>query len=237
MLSNIDTKNKQKESLASGTNGCVENDNEKQSWVIADTSTSLSLVSMSIFFICGTFYFQRQTSRYYTKHPFSFLLAGSVCYLGYACVEFYKRTREKQNRIVPSIAILAGALWLIGSIFLFRNLLFLSSVSNSFVIWSFFWMVGSALNIISITYDLVSLIQKEHVAGLTMVMIRMTLGLSWLANLLFFSGCIMFVNMYQQEGGQTSQYDKFSNLLLSASAVYLFHSLFHSFRLLLSWLQ
>lgn len=196
-----------------------------------DVLSGLSLVLMAIFFICGAYFLQRDT-RTNLKYPFAFFLAGSTFYLVHGCLDLYKSIHYKVKRIIPMITFTAGGFWFTASIFLFRNLFFLSGFTNSFVIWSSLWLVGSGLNIISITCSfammMVIMLNKSTVRPIFLVA---SIVLSWIANMLFLIGCAIFIKIYNQ-GGSLVEYDSFSKLFVAASIILLFHSVCYTWHYL-----
>lgn len=202
--------------------GISDDSNRNQDNAIAtEAFSSLCLVLMATFFICGTYFLQRGT-RTNLKYPFAFFVAGSVLYIVHGCLEVYKKFHDKVERVIPIITVIAGELWFIASIFLLRNLFFLSVFTKSFVIWSSLWLAGSALNIISITFNFALLIRRNKLTTRSVFLVA-SLVLSWLANILFLIGCAIFIKIHHQ-GGTLVEYDSFCKLLIAASVMLLLHS-------------
>lgn len=203
-----------------------------------DVLSGLSLVLMAIFFICGTYFLQRKT-RTNLKYPFVFLLAGSIFYLLHGSLELYKKLHDnKVEGVISILTLTAGGLWFIASTFLFRDLFFLSAFTISFVIWSSLWLVGSALNIVSITCNFVMMMTATTMTMTTNkstmerpIFLVASLVLSWFANILFCSGCAIFIKIYDQ-GGNLVEYDSFSKLLVAASVILFLHSVCYTWHYL-----
>jgi len=191
--------------------------------------SGLCLVLVAIFFICGAYFLQRGT-RTNLKYPFAFFLAGSVFYIVQGCLELCTKFHDKVERVIPIITVIAGEFWFIASIFLLPNLFYLGAFTNSFVIWSSLWLAGSALNIISITFNFAMLIIRSKFTTKPILLVS-SLCLSWFANILFLTGCAIFIKIHDQ-GGTLVEYDSFCKLLVAASVMFLLHAVCYTWHYL-----
>lgn len=205
-----------------------------------DISIIVCLFLMSILFICGTAFLHTNNLVNSPDDPGGFIIVGSMLYIAVASMNIVKRKSKGIFQIVNgSIAILAGLLWFVGSIFL------LNDVMNRKA-WGGLWIVGSLLNLYVVTCDLVKLFMNQRKPLFRAI----ALALAWLANLLFLGGAshlISFVldlenvavlfdgyyyNTYTPDANVCDE-DSSAGILISGAVMFFLHSIFELLALIL----
>jgi len=177
------------------------------------------LYIMSIFFLCGSTFLHPST--YFDPNrpdePFVFWTLGAIAYLTTTSIEIYKRRGKKGLEIaMTSLALGGGVFWLIGTIFVYKR-------TNNVTAWSILWILGSLLNLASITYGIVTVFMKNAPKPL---FYTISLGLSWIANLLLLAGVSHILK--ENKSLSTCEVSNAAGVLISAAVVYLVHSVFHT---------
>ena len=208
--------------VAKNNNCCAP---EKKCCALAlDISIVVCLFLMSIFFICGMAFLHPNSYYNSPDDPGGFILFGSMLYIAVVSMDVVKRKSKGIFQIVNGcIAILAGLLWFVGSVFLLRD------VANSKA-WAGIWIVGSLLNLYVVTCDLVKLFMNQRKPLFRAI----ALALAWLANLLFLGGASHLLS-YINNAETASFCDVYSStgILISAAVMFFLHSIFELLALLL----
>ncbi len=178
------------------------------------------LYVMSIFFICGSAFIH--PSSYLDpnrpKEPLVFWTLGVLAYLTTASIDIFKRKEEGALEItMASIALGGGVFWLIGTIFLYNK-------TNNLNVWCILWLLGSLLNLASITYEIVMLFMTS--ASLKPLFRTISLALSWVANILLLAGVAHLLN--ESKSLSICELSNAAGVLISAAIIYLIHSIFHT---------
>jgi hypothetical protein len=197
-----------------------------------DISIIVCLFLMSIFFICGTAFIHPNNYVNGPDDPGGFIIVGSMLYIAVVSMDIVKRKSKGIFQIVNgSIAILAGLLWFVGSIFLLRD------VGNSKA-WGGLWIVGSLLNLYVVTCDLVKLFMNQRKPLFRAI----ALALAWLANLLFLGGASHLISYVLDLEAYVEAYygyydatdanvnecdaDSSAGILISGAVMFFLHSIF-----------
>ena len=182
---------------------------------VLDIAGSALLFVMSIFFICGTaMTHPAQAVKIKLREPSTFLLLGSVCYIGNATIQVYRRRKKGSHEFAAcSSGVLAGFLWFTGSIFMFTATYDPSTFGG-------LWIAGSMFNLVFISYDTFAMLKKE---GAKSLFLAISLALSWLANFMFLVGASLVVNTASGVAGYCENV-QYSNTLISGAILYFLHS-------------
>ena len=145
-----------------------------------DIVSTSCLYIMSIFFVVGSAFTHPNTySKNRPSEPFVFMTLGVLALLTTASIDVYKnRTKGVLAIVMSSLVIVCGFVWFIGSIFLYEKTMNIQT-------WGILWIVGCLFNLTSITYGIVIVFIKSGPKSLFQTI---SLGLSWLANLLLLAG-------------------------------------------------
>jgi hypothetical protein len=185
-------------------------------YLILDIVSTIILYIMSFLFLYGGVFIHPRAYDTEMKEPLVFYFLGAMCYLTTSILDLIKRKSLGAREIsMTSVAIAGGTMWVIGSIFLFMNILKLR-------VWASLWIVGCICNLVSITHDLIiECLKKEKPLFRTI-----SLGLSWLANILFFGGSVQVLKEFTTL--TTCEMGAAATSLASGGAIYIFHSIFHT---------
>jgi hypothetical protein len=185
-------------------------------YLTQDIVATVFLYFMSASFLTGSLFVHPRS--YYTtvKEPLSFFFIGSLCYLTTAILDAVKRRSLGAREIsMTSFSAVGGALWLIGSSFLFSKII-------NIKVWGSLWIIGCIFNLVSITYDLIIICMKEKKPLFRTI----SLGLSWLANIILAGGAIQILK--ELSSLTVCELGSAANGLASGAVILIFHSIFHT---------
>lgn len=198
-----------------------QKENECCSLALDIVSTSCLYV-MSIFFMVGSAFTHPKTyPQNRPSEPFVFMTLGTISFLTTASIEVYKNRKEDVVAIVmSSLVLVCGVFWFIGSIFLHDDNIMKTQA------WGTLWIVGCLFNLTSITYGIVMVFIKSGQKPLFKIV---SLGLSWLANLLVLVGAAHI--LVEVKNLSICGISNAAGILISGAVVYLIHSIFHTLAL------
>ncbi len=185
---------------------------------------------MSIFFLAGSiFLYPRVLANSPVSEPFTLIFVGTLFHLASSSIEVFKTKAKGILALTMSgVALFGGVLWTIGSIFLFRKIV-------NEVAFGCLWLLGSLCNLVFITTGIVKIFLAS---GPKPLFHTIALKLSWIANLLFFSGSahLLAIHGGLKDGNYnacdlTYEVVDLAGLLLSGSILYLIHAIFHTLSL------
>jgi hypothetical protein len=212
---NSSNKEEQQIDVTPGSNCCS---GSGCSSLTIDIVSTVCLYLMSIFFIAGSGYLLPRNYIDRPKEIFLLWFFGVAAYITTTIIELFKRRSKGALQIVmSSLAIAGGTFWFVGSIFLIDRI-------QNFRVWSILWILGSLLNLASVTFDIV--LTFVQINGPKPFFRSISLGLSWIANLLLLGGAAHIAKELT-----TLTFCDLSNAggaLLSGSIIYLIHSIFHT---------
>ena len=133
-------------------------------------------------------------------------------------IDIFKRRGDGALEIImKSISLVGGVLWFIGSVFMYSTTFMLR-------VWCVMWILGSIMNLVSITFDIFMIFRRS---SSTKPLFRtISLGLSWIANVLMWGGTAHILTEFNSLS--ICDLSNAAGVLISAGVIFLIHSIFHT---------